>query len=232
MSSKLEKLIAAYEAECASLTAEMEECVAELEYGRANSFFKALGHVSQQLQTLYSIQDKWHDEKERLSRSIKFLEERITGEEEHLRRFFTERVAKDKEKLAELNQAPTQKPTDGYTVRNILSKVLAEEITGFTLVFQESKRLSCHIRLARRTLILTISEIRRHRSDDTLRKWHSRKLKDLGFRFYDNKDKLMLFAPYSVVEDIKVVQLLLARITFDVFYFKEFADETFIKYCS
>lgn len=230
MSTKLQKLIAAYEAERASLTVEMEECVAEMDYGKAHLFFKGLARVNQQLQTLYSIQDSAHNEKKHLANSIKFLEERLTSEEEYLRHYFAKRVAEAKEKLAELNQASIQKPTAGYAVRDVLSKILSGEITGFTLMLQESKRLSCHIRLVRKTLLLTIPEIRRHRNDYTLEKRQVSKLKRLGFKSYDNKDKLMLFAPYSTSENVSAIQLILARITFEVLYLKGLAGETFIKY--
>ncbi|MBJ6142906.1 hypothetical protein [Hymenobacter sp. BT559] len=228
MRSNLEKLIAAYEAERASLTIEMEECVAEADYGKAYLFSKGIRQVNQQLQTLYNIQDKWHDEKERLVQWISYLEETKASNE--LSRHFTELIAENKEKLAALQHASAQKATPGRAVRDALDKLLTGEITGFALVFQESNRLSCHLRLVRRTLILTIPEIRRHKDDCTLEKRHLRKLKQLGFALYDNKDKLMLFAPYSAIDDIKAIQLVLARITFEVFNFKDFVGDTLLKY--
>ncbi|MVN75819.1 hypothetical protein GO988_05715 [Hymenobacter sp. HMF4947] len=230
MSTKLEKLLAAYEAERVSLTAEMEECVAEMEYGKAHLFFKGLARMNQQLQTLYNMQDKGYDEKEDLANTIKFLEEGMTGEEAYMRQRFAELLVEKKVRLAELSQVPAQKPTAGYAVRDVLSKVLAGKITGFTLVFHESQCLNCHIKLVRRTLILTIPEIRRHKENYTLEKRHIRKLKRLGFKAYDNKDKLILFAPYSTMEDVQAIQRILACITFEVFYFKELEGETFIKY--
>jgi hypothetical protein len=60
MSTKLEKLIATHKAERASLTAEMEECVLTMDYGKARLFFKGLARVNQQLETLRKLQDKWH----------------------------------------------------------------------------------------------------------------------------------------------------------------------------
>lgn len=230
MSKKLKTLLAAYEAERASLTAEMEECVADMDYGKARLFFKGLARVNQQLQTLYNLQDNGHDEKERLRHSIKFLEERIISEEEYMRRYLAERLAQEKEQLAELTLAAVSKQIAGYSVRDVLSKVLAGEITSFRLVFQDSQRLSCYIRLVRKTLMLTISEVRRHKQEYTLEKRQIKALIRLGFKLCDNQDKLMLFAPYSTLEDVRAIQRMLARITFEVFYFKDLAGETFIKY--
>jgi hypothetical protein len=77
MSTKLEKLIATHKAERASLTAEMEECVLTMDYGKARLFFKGLARVNQQLETLHKLQKKWYYEKECLARSIKLWEERV-----------------------------------------------------------------------------------------------------------------------------------------------------------
>jgi hypothetical protein len=230
MRTKLEKLIAAYEAERASLTAEMEECVVEMDYKKAHLFFKGLARVNQQLQTLHNLQDKWHDEKEDLIRSINLFEERLVDVEEYMRDYYVRYLAYKKEKLAELPQSSAQQTSDGRTVRDALGKLLAGELASFTLVLQESKRLYCHVKAVRKTLFLTVPEIRRHKANHTLRKSHVRKFLSLGFRLYDSKDKLMLFAPYSTQEEANAVQRILARITFEVFYFKELKNETFIKY--
>jgi hypothetical protein len=230
MSRKLEKLIASYEAEHASLTTELEECVADMDYSRAHLFLKALGKVDQQLQTLFNIRDKWHDEREHLVRWIKYLEEEATKEGYSTLGYFKEQINARKEKLAALPSASAQKASAGHNVHATLISLLAGEITGCTLVFQESRQLHCHIRLVRKTLILTVPEVQRHKADYTLYKNHIRKFKSLGFRLYDSKDKLMLFAPYSTLKEVDAVHLILARITFEIFYFQQLAGETFIKY--
>ena len=230
MSSKLERLLAAYEAERASLTAEMEECAAEMAYGKAHLFFKALVRVNQQLQTLYNLQDERYDEKAYRLRSIKMLEEKLVHAEEYMRGHYTRYLAAEQEKLAELTRTPAQKTPAGQVVRDVLRRLLAGELTGFTLVLRDSRRLYCHIRAVRKTLFMTIPEVRRHKADYTLQKSHLRKFRSLGFRLYDTKDKLLLFAPYSTAEEVSAVQRTLARIAFEVFYFKDLAGETFIKY--
>jgi hypothetical protein len=230
MPTKLEKLIAAYEAERASLTAEMEECVAEMDYGKGNLFFKSLARVNQQLQTLYNLQDGQHDEKERRKWSIKLFEEKLANAEEYMQGFYAQYLANEKEKLAELARSSAQKASIGRTVRDLLDKLLAGELASFTLVVKDSKRLHCHIRVVRKTLFLTVPEVRRHRESYTLQKSHIKKFQRLGFRWYDNKDKLILFAPYSTSEEVRAVQHILARIALEVFCPKELAGETFIKY--
>jgi hypothetical protein len=150
MSTKLEKLIAAHKAERASLTAEMEECVVTMDYGKARLFFKGLARVNQQLETLRKLQKKWHYEKKCLARSIKLWEEKVSTEEGYLVCHFTERIAEEKRKLAELEQESAQKVQPRHSVRAALSSLLAGEITGCTLVFHTSNRLTCDIRLVRK----------------------------------------------------------------------------------
>lgn len=231
MSSKLEKLIAFYEAERNSIKAELEERLAERDYSRVHLFSKASDRISQQLQTLYNLQDKWYDEKEQLEHWIKLLEKSlVAGDEHNMSEYYAYRIAAEKESLAELSDTAVQKSPLGSLLHKMLLKLLSKELGSFILVLLNSRKLLCHIRLARNTLILTIPEVRRHRADYTLQERQIKKFKSLGFRLYDNKDKLMLFAPYSTLEEVDAVQLILARITFEVFYFKQLAGETFIKY--
>jgi hypothetical protein len=230
MRTKLQKLLAAYEAERASLTAEMEECVAEMDYGKAHLFFKGLVRINQRLQTLNNLQDEHYDEKERLIRSIELLEKKLADAEAYIRNFYAQYLATEQEKLAKLIYAPAQTDSGNLLVRDMLRRLLVGELAGFTLVLKNSKRLHCHVRVARKTLFLTVPEIRRHKASYTLQKSHIKKCQGIGFRLYDNKDKLILFAPYSTLEDLNEVQRVLARLTFEVFYFKELAGETFIKY--
>jgi hypothetical protein len=231
MSSKLEKLLISYTAERDSIKAELEERAAEMDYSRVQLFSKALNHINQQLQTLYNLQDKWHDEKEQLEHWIKLLEKSsVAGDENYMQDYYACKIAIEKERLAELSNNTVQKTPPGSFLHEVLLKLLSKELESFTLVLLDSQKLLCHIRLVRKTLILTVPEVRRHRASYTLRKSRIRKLKSLGFRLYDNKDKLMLFAPYFTLEEVDAVQRVLARITFEVFYFKALAGETFIRY--
>jgi hypothetical protein len=145
-------------------------------------------------------------------------------------RHFTERIAEEKRKLAELEQESAQKVQPRHSVRAALSSLLAGEITGCTLVFHTSNRLTYDIRLVRKTLVLTAPEIHRHKEDYTLRKRPIKCFKNLGFRLYDDKDKLMLFAPYTTLEDVQAVQCILARITFDILGFKRFTGESYLRH--
>ena len=78
-------------------------------------------------------------------------------------------------------------------------------------------------------MIISFPEARRHAAKYLLYKKNTRILKSLGFRFYNNKDKLIAFLPFSNSVDVGLIRAILARITFDVFYFKEFEGGSFIR---
>lgn len=97
-------------------------------------------------------------------------------------------------------------------------------------MIDELQLLYCNIRLARKTLIMSIPEIKRHRIDDRFRKVQLAHMKRLGFRLYDQNDKLMLILPYSKHEELEHVKSVLAQLVFEVFYFKEFSGQAYVSY--
>ncbi len=113
---------------------------------------------------------------------------------------------------------------------NTLTKLLDKKIENFTFVFNKSKIFYCNIKLVRKTVIISFPEIRRHVANCLLYKKRIKHLKRLGFQFYDDRDKLILFLPYTNQEEINKVKDILVQIVFEVFYFKEICNEPFIKY--
>ncbi|MGI4743070.1 MAG: hypothetical protein ACRYG7_48585 [Janthinobacterium lividum] len=231
MSSKLDIMVAYYEAERSTITALLAECVAETDYKRAHLYQKTLALVSQQLQILGNIKNKWHDEKEKNIRRIEMLEARsVVAATDAMQQYYAELIAVEKEKLVELAHLSAQNNPVGKVFHATLSKLLAGKITKFILVLNHSARLNCHVRLVRKTVILSLPEIHRHVASHTLCKKQLKQFKYLGFRLYDSKDKLMFFAPYTTPEELNAVKCILARVAFEILYFKGLAGETFITY--
>ncbi|WP_210522189.1 hypothetical protein [Hymenobacter terricola] len=78
--------------------------------------------------------------------------------------------------------------------------------------------------------MITLPEVQRHRVGYQLRKKQIKVLQRLGFQLYDHKDKLILFLPFSISAEIPAVKYVLAKIAFEVFYFKDFSQDSYIKY--
>ncbi|MCI1187352.1 hypothetical protein MON38_07965 [Hymenobacter sp. DH14] len=232
MSVKLRKLIAHYEAEKAALIAQRAECLEEWDYGMARRFTKALAVVSQQLHTLYHLHDPQHEKKARLAKRIELLAASTALNTGYLHRYELERIAVAQQELDAL-QALTREQTaapQATQLQEALMRLLQGPITAFTLVFDPVKRLYCNCRLVRRTLLLILPEVQRHRASHLLRKKQLRFLQGLGFRLYDQQDKLILITPFAVPEDVAHVKSILARLALDGLLYQELLEHAYISY--
>ncbi|MDO7849701.1 hypothetical protein Q5H92_25285 [Hymenobacter sp. M29] len=230
MSRKLNQLIAHYEAERDMLSAQVQECVEEADYGMAKRFTKGLFGVNRQLQTLYNLRDSHHDEQKASIRHIESLEQMMQREPQQERPYLADWIASEQKKLAEW-QAQARSPRPQTTaIAEALRKLLGGRITGFTLHFSQREQLYCTFRLTRRTLIITFPEIKRHRKKYGLPKKRIRGFQRLGFHFYDQGDKLMAFQPLATEAEIGGVIRMLTHIAFELFYFREFEQESYLSY--
>jgi hypothetical protein len=233
MSSNLQKLIAHYEAERNALTAELDVCVTEQDYVTARRFSKALRYVNHRLQTLLNLQDSRYDERERATQFLQMLEERMHSRSTGVSQgFYVDRILDAKKNLARLEAPPVTTPSVSKptALQEALHKLRDKQIDSFTFVFSQANGLSCVVKLVRRTVMITLPEVLRHRKNYLLNKKQIRSLKTLGFKLYDSGDKLMLFLPYTTADDVKAVQQVLVHLAFETFYFKEFAGQSCIKY--
>ncbi|MFD2717487.1 hypothetical protein ACFST9_02100 [Hymenobacter monticola] len=230
MRRKLHQLISHYEAERQLLTAQLNECVEEFDYGMAHRFAKGLFLVNTQLQTLYNLRDNRHDEKEHTVRHIESLEKFSQQERARGRDYYVAWIADERKKLAQWEvQAHLPRPQT-TAVAEALRKLLESRITGFTLTFSRAMGLYCTFRLARRTLIITLPEARRLRERYHLTKKRRRVLQRLGFRRYDQGDKLISFRPLATDADIGDIIRLLSHMAFELFYYREFDQESYLSY--
>lgn len=233
MSGKLKRLIPHYESEHRTLADSIDACVAEGEYGIAHRLAKGQWRLGRRLQILINLQDPLHDAKEHARRCIKGLEELAASESGRILEYYRNWILAEKRKLATLeSQAaePANALPSASALHQALTKLLEGQISDFTLVLSEPKRLHLTVRLLRRTLLIMLLEVQRHRAAGTLAKRPSRQLQGLGFRLYDRQDKALLFLPFSEKVEINPVKIVLARIAFDCFYFEEFQGQSSIKY--
>lgn len=238
MPSKISRLISHYEAEQTRLLALIAECTEEHEYALAHRNSKALRTVNQKLQTYYGLADPWHTEKETCLRKMEGLNRLLQAEKDaeketslYFRRYCAEQILHEQQKLEELNQRTTtanQPPAS--TLQEALEKLLNQHIDQFTLMIDDVLGLYCICRRARRTLFITFPQVRRLRAKYALSKKSLKYLQLLGFRFYDQKDKLILFLEFAAPADIGVVKRTLAQIVFEVFYYKQFEGKAYVKY--
>jgi hypothetical protein len=232
MSGKLKRLISHYEIEYNTLITAIDACLAEGDYGIAHRLAKGMRRVGRKLQILMNLQDPLHDEKENAIRRIKGLEALAASESGRVLDYYRGWIEAEKQKLATL-EAQAVEPANSMpasTLHQALTKLFEARIADFTLVLSEPKRLHLTVKLLRRTVLIMLPEVQRHRAACTLAKRHMRHLQGLGFRLYDRQDKFLLFLPFGEKVEINQVKIVLSRIAFDCFYFEEFQGQSSIKY--
>lgn len=235
MSKKLRKIIAYYEDERDRLDALIAECLAEYEYKLAHRNQKSLGLINRRLQVDYSLADPLHDQKTGLQRQIdglyKMLRDRIEADSVRVQAYLMANIQRKQQELANLNQMPPAVPVPPtLAFDEVLEKLLNRTVERFTLTIGAAGKVCFTGRLVRRTLIITLVQMRWVGEKYGLFKDQRKYLQLLGFRWYDQRDKLMLFLPYTEKQHIHDVKRLFAQIVFEVFYFKEFEGGASLKY--
>ena len=233
MSSKLEKLIAYHEAEYAALTAQIDECIGETDYKMAHRIAKGLFVVGEKLRVLHNFQDKFYDDKKEIARRLAIYNEELGKEtSNYMRGYWQKEIAEQERKMNAVlgAQQGAAANSTSQVIHQALRKLLGAEIAQFKLVLDKANMLCCNIRLVRKTLIMSIPEIKRHRMYGRFRKKQLAHMQRLGFCLYDQNDKLMLILPYSDRDELEHVKLVLAQLVFEIFYFKEFSGQAYVSY--
>lgn len=204
----------------------------EYDYGMAHRFTNCLTVAYQQLQVLYHLQDPWREAKTFAARQINRMESSLLNSTGSLHRFYLERLAEERNKLAEFQaQANARAAALPVTqLHEVLTKLLQGRISAFTWMIDPNKRLQFNIRLVRQTMLIILPEIQRHRADYVIEKKQIRLFQALGFRYYDQRDKLLLFTPFTLSEDVARVKTILARMMLDGFTDRELFEHSFISY--
>ncbi|GAB2787776.1 hypothetical protein HNQ93_002685 [Hymenobacter luteus] len=229
MNDKLILLLNYYTREQRALAKQLREAVQERDYRVAARIQKGLYLVTQQLQTLRALHNPHAEEVDRLGRQIRYLKKtkaRVPMEA----RFPAEMLRKYEQEKQQL-EAALPAPNPATTVlRECMEELLAGQIKGFHLILSKSVRLSVSIRRVRRTAILTLPELIRHRREYSIHRQQVRQLRHLEFAYYDQKDKLLAVVPMSSAEDLEQIMHLWLQITCVVFDSREFRNDSEIRY--
>ncbi|WP_426492187.1 hypothetical protein [Hymenobacter sp. 102] len=231
MDDKLPLLLKYYTREQRTLAKQVREALQERDYRLAARIQKGQYRVAHQLHLLKLLQNRHFDEIEQLDRWIAFLRREIADKQESAD-FHQEMLQNYEQQRQKLLAAAAAPSTSTSVVRELMGQLLAGELHTFTLVLSKSMRLSITIRRVRRTVIFTIPEIVRHRQEFNIRPQHLRQLKNLGFAYYDHKDKLLAFQPLATTEDLERSMQLLMQITCLVFDFQDLHNDTEVRYFS
>ncbi|QJX48806.1 hypothetical protein HMJ29_18555 [Hymenobacter taeanensis] len=231
MNDKLILLLNYYMREQRALAKQLREALQERDYRLAARIEKGQYLITQQLQTLRALHNKQAAELDQLGRQIRHLRQ-IKPALPADAQYYSELLEHYEQQRQKLKAAPVTPVAETSVLQEMMSNLLAGEIKGFELVLSPPARLSLSIRRVRRTAILTLPELMRHRSEYTIRKEHLQKLRKLGFTYYDQKDKLMAVEPLTTADDIKRIMQLWMKITCVIFTPLEVGGAAEIRYFS
>jgi hypothetical protein len=229
---QLKLLISVYEEEKIRLQKLIDACIAETEYLMAHYHSEALHQLNGRLQTLNNIDDNLYDEKESRQRWINDLQKKIEAESlTNMKEYLEKRLQHEKEALERLNQTPKQATPGHETLLDeTLKKLVDKKIKNLRLVLKKTDNLYLRFSYSKKVLKLTLPYVKQHTKKWILNEDHINAFKNIGFELAESETKLCLTLTGDKEDILNRVQLILSKIVFEIFYFKEFANESYIQF--
>jgi hypothetical protein len=228
----LQTLIKELETEKAALLRLIDEAVKQQEFLSAHFHFEALRQINKQFQTQKTLDDELHDRKHFLEFGIENLRKQLKEETGDNFKSLINRLIGDKEKeLHDLNQLPkTSKNTNGKNhVRDYLELFARSKVRGLRIIFHKTDNLLIEIRRTKIGIKLTMTNIKKLKTDYILSDERLLKLKGLGFSLNKEGNKATTIIRKSKDEMTDEIMRVVSIIVFEVFYFKELGNEATIE---
>jgi hypothetical protein len=231
--NQLKLLISLYEEEKVQLQKLIDECLVETEYLMAHYHSQALYQLNGRLQTLHNIDDKLYDEKDFRQRGINGLQKQIEAESsDYMKEYLENRLQREKEALEKLNQIPKQAtyPDNETLLDEALKKLVDKKIKNLKLILKKADNLFLGFSYSSKALKVTLPYVKQHTKKWILYDDNIKSFKNLGFDLVQNETKLALTLTGDKEDILNSVQIILSKIVFEIFYFKEFYNESYIQF--
>jgi hypothetical protein len=227
--SALQELIEFYELEKAGLEISIKTFLEELEYKMAHYQLRGLKKVNKTLQTLYNLADPLYDTRTRLE-SEKNVYEKLRNEWKN-NAYFDEKIIKIDQLLEALSREKTKQALDGQEFDDALYDVIEGKTKGFRFHLRKSANFWIDFRTANdTTMIISVTPTTQITEDYFLTKSHIHGFTGLGFIFNKAAGTLEYVYHTTSFKNVFFVKILIARIIFDIFYYKVFDHPAFIEY--
>ena len=233
LDEKLNTLIALYEEEKTRLLQLIDDCVKEEEYQLAYFHQRALYQVTGMLQTLNNLNDRLYDEKSSRRNAIEGLEKRLESEElEGMKDYYIQKLSRQREELNRLNQQASQISTFENTgiLDEVLKNLLDRKLKEVRLVLRKTDNLLLEFRYRNGVLKASLPFLKKHVKTFTIGQSKINVFRNLGFDVADNDNKLVLRLTGNKQEILERLNIILCKIIFEIFYFKEFKNESYIEF--
>jgi hypothetical protein len=232
LEDKLKTLIAYCEEEKSRLLRLIDECLKDDEYQLAHFHQQALYQLNRRLQTLQNIDDIFYDEKSHKQRWISVLEKRLEeANSGDWKEYLNKDLQRHKEALEKLNQSSQSKISSES--ENIFDKTILDlierRIKGFKLILKKTDNLLLDFGYRKETVKVILPNVKSLINKWTLHEGNIKIFINLGFVLTDNQSKLVLKLTGKKEMIIEKLKIILSKIVFEIFYFKEFQNESYIQ---
>jgi hypothetical protein len=228
----LETLINALEEEKINLLRLIDSSVKDQDFLFAHFHFEALGQVNSQLQTLRNLEDESYDEKNSKLMGIENLKRGLEKEtSDRLREYMNRMIEANQKELQRLNEIPKthKQETGDHVLDRHIEMLLKRKLRVFQIILIKNDNLILEIKRIKGTIRITLPYVNRLIKNYILFDERINKFKGLGFQFTDKGEKLIKTLTGDTDELRLKLRTLLVIIVFEIFYFKEFDRETYIK---
>lgn len=229
---KFNAVVAYWENERNELIALIETYVKEQEYELAHFHQQALTTVNGRLQTLKNIENKLFDRKYFMQEGINHLRKLLEGEpREELKAHWRNEMDRREKELQRLNQEAKQiNPTTNPNIfTESLIALVDGKIRGCKLTLKKSHNLTLLFSYKKQILTIKLPNVKQLSKSWMLEDEKILQLDHLGFRMQPDGRTLILQLKGERESVLYEAMLILAKVVFELFYFKVFENETFLE---
>jgi hypothetical protein len=226
-------LISLYEEEKARLQKMIDRCLSDNEYLMAHYHWQAVCKLNGRVQVLKNINDKLFDEKYFRKEIIDRLQKQMEAESSaYMKEHYSEELQLAKKELEMLNQTPTPATLSAKEtlLDEVLKKLVDKKIKNLKLILKKSDNLFLGFSYSNKVLKVTLTHIKQHIKRRILYGDNINAFKNLGFSLTESEAKLTLTLTGSKENILNRLKLILSKIVFEIFYFKEFDNESYIEF--
>jgi len=229
--NQLKLLISLYEEEKIQLQKMIDECLVETEYLMAHYHSQALSQINSKLQTLKNLDDNLFDYKNFRQKRIDSIQKELEFESlDYIKEYHLRDIQQLKEELEKLNQISNLSVSKNNVelLEETLKKLLDKKVKNLTLILQKTNNLVLRFSYSKNVLKVTLPHVRQHKKKWILSNYDIEAFEKLGFNLTENETKLVLILTGDKESILNHLKLILSKVVFEIFYFREFENESYI----
>lgn len=223
-------MIQELEKEQASLKRLIEDSVQNQEFLMAHFHAEALENINRQLQTLRNLEDKNFDNKRSIESSIRICERQLElDHSDTFKRHLQSQILRLKQELDQLNERSKVGAIDSDILTKYLESFVRNKLKGIKVILRRSSSFIFLIKRHRSGVRIMIPNLKALRKNYIINDENIRHFYALGFVIDDRESRLTLILSRDKNDLLTALKKIMVKIVFEIFYFRNFAGDTFIE---